>query len=79
MIRRQDLIIPVHHCLVEIGMSDIPVVDKEELFTIGFPGMFRFPDKTTDFDNGSLRFNGQQVGIACLSKDSYNTLTKIAW
>ncbi len=48
MVGSQNLIITIHHRLVKIGMFDKALVDKKELFAISSPGMFRYPNKSTD-------------------------------
>ena len=40
---------------MKIRVPDIPLVYKEELFTICFPGIFRFSYEPTYFDNGGFR------------------------
>ena len=74
MIGSQNLVVSVYHCLMKIRVFDIPVVYKKELFTIGPPGVFWFPDKSLDGNQGSFRFKGEQIGIMRFSKNAYDAL-----
>ena len=52
--RRQEIVIGVHHRLVEIRTAEIPAVDEEELVPEGFPRLVGTAHIALHPDHGCL-------------------------
>ena len=62
---------------MEIGLPDEPVVHKKELFPVFSSGMFGFPYKSTDFNDGCFGFKGDQIRIDSFAEYADNALPQV--
>src|SRR5690606_41479042 len=50
----KNILVGIHHRMVEVRIFDKTLIDKEKLFATGLLCKFRLTDKSTDRNNGGV-------------------------
>ncbi len=74
---RNQIIVNTHNGMMQVGTSDIAVIDKKELFALGFFGRIGFSNKSPNIGYRGIFLHRNQFFVIIITKKVNNPLPVI--